>query len=318
MPFLDAALAFALTMFVAATCIAQIVRILQHVARLRNKELQKMLVEYFNNDLQPVVTREFNRLKKGAASAVSANLSKTSNDDNLGLFEKEELTSLIEVSTAELTERLKRSEFGAKLFSALGDEAQTIFDELGRRYEVVGDKFTESFRKHSRWWATGVALVLALVVNIDSIHIANSYIRNASLREGVIAQMDAIVTKYDVQVASLKDSVSDSTVAPLKQAVGDSKEQINLLKSAGFPIGWSNFPHSIIKGKTSKSDEKIGTKGDEKSDTKGDWMMWLLGIILTAFFAGFLGAPFWYDTITGISRLTAQAGRKSTARPANT
>jgi hypothetical protein len=188
MPILDAALAFALTMLVVATVVTQIVRFMRNTAKLRNDELHKMLTEYFSKELKPVVQREVNKLKKNISDDVAEELVKTADKLNTSeLFEKEELTKLIEVSTDKLTERLKESEFGQTLLTKLGDQAQATFDKLGRRYEVVGDKFTDTFRKKSRLWATCVALVLALVFNIDSIHILNSYIRNEGMRQIVIA-----------------------------------------------------------------------------------------------------------------------------------
>jgi len=75
MPFLDAALAFALTMLVVATVVTQIVRLLKTTAKLRRKGLQDMLTVYFNNELNPVVKRELNRVNKKVTSDVSTKLS---------------------------------------------------------------------------------------------------------------------------------------------------------------------------------------------------------------------------------------------------
>lgn len=310
---LDAALAFALTMLVVATVVTQIVRLLRNTAKLRNSELQKMLKEYFDKELQPVVQRELNRLKThvktNVTNKVASELVKTANNlKESELFSQNELGTLVEVSTEELMEQLKRSTLGQKLLTELGDQAQAVFDELGRRYEVVGGKFTESFRKHSRLWTTGVALVLALVINIDSVHIADSYIRNKGMRQGVIVQMDAIVEDYTALVESLeKEKGKDSfTKEELEQAFGDSKKQLDVLKSLGFPIGWSYFPHSVFQEEESKD--------FKQRNNFGGWIMWVLGILLTALLAG-LGAPFWYDTVTGISRvvLRARAVKKPSA-----
>lgn len=307
MPILDAALAFALTMLVVATAVTQIVRFMRNTAKLRRSELQEMLTVYFNEELKPVVMRELNRVNKKVDSDVSTKLTEAAKEfSESELFDEVELAKLIEVSTDELTERLKRSTLGQKLLTELGDEAQTIFDELGRRYEVVGDKFTESFRKYSRRWATVVALILALAVNIDSIHIAKSYIRNESLREGTVAQMDAIVAKYDAKVASLDDAGGEGTRAALEQSLIDNREQIESLTSIGFPIGWSYFPHAGWQHRPPKD--------FERRNDFGGWVMWFLGILLTAVLAG-LGSPFWYDTVTGISRVAqrARAVKKPTA-----
>ena len=75
MLFLDAALAFALTMLVVETAVTQIVSLLRTTANLRRDKLQKMLTEYFNNKLNPVVKRELNRVNKKVTSDVSIKLS---------------------------------------------------------------------------------------------------------------------------------------------------------------------------------------------------------------------------------------------------
>jgi len=301
MPILDAALAFALTMLVVALGVTQVVRLLRNTAKLRSAELQRMLTEYFGKELQPVVQREMNRLTKSVTKEAASELIQIANDLNESeLFDQTELATLIEVSTEDLTERLIRSPLGQKLLIELGDQAKAVFDDLGRRYEVIGDKFTESFRKHSRRWATGVALVLALAVNIDSVHIADLYIRNEGIRQGVIAQMDAFVEDYNDLVESLekeegKDSVTKEEV---EQAFSDSQEQLDILTSVGFPIGWSYFPHSGL--------QRGETNDFQRRNNFGGWVMWLLGILLTALLAG-RGAPFWYETITGISRIVQRA-----------
>lgn len=294
MPILDAALAFALTMLVVATAVSQIVRLGQKIAKLRSAELRKMLTDYFGKELQPVVQREMNRLKKNITEKVASELAETANNlKESEVFDEDELATLIEVSTEELTERLKRSSMGQKLLTELGAEAQAVFDELGRRYEVIGDKFTASFRNKSRKWATGIALVLAIAFNIDSLHILDSYIRNEGMRESVIAQRDAFVDDYNALVESLeKEEGKDSvTKAELEQSFSDSQKQLDVLTSVGFPVGWSYVPNS-----------------------PEGWVMWVFGILLTAGLAG-LGAPFWFDTVTGISRVAqrARAARKAAA-----
>ncbi len=301
MHFLDAVLAFALTMLIVATVVTHIVRFLRNTAKLRSSELQKMLTEYFDKELQPIVRRELVRLNKNIKDQVAAELVDTADNVNESkLFNQDELTTLIEVSTEELTERLKRSTLGQKLMKELGDQAQTVFNELGRRYEVVGDKFTESFRKNSRKWATGVALVLALSLNIDSIHILDSYIRNANMSQGVIAQRDAFVEDYNALVESLeKEEGNDSvTKEELAYAFSDSQEQLDVLTSVSFPIGWSYFPHSGL--------QEVKSKDFQRRNNFSGWLTWLFGILFTSGLAG-LGAPFWHDTVTGISRVAQKA-----------
>ena len=52
----------------------------------------------------------------------------------------------------------------------------------------------------------------------------------------------------------------------------------------------------------------------ENRNNLGGWVLWLLGVLLTAVLAG-LGAPCWSDTASGIARL-AQKTRSGKKAPA--
>jgi hypothetical protein len=296
MPILDTALAFALTMLVVATVVTTIVSALKNTAKLRNAVLNEMLKEYFYTEFKPVIERELCRLKKDLSQEAAIQLnSKAANLRRNVPFSQAELARLVRVTTEELTERLKRSDFGRELLSELGDKAQPVFDELAKRYEVLGDKYTDSFRSRSRNWAMLVALALALVFNIDSIHMVDSYIRHEGMRQAVIAQRDAFEQDYNTLVASLDGSDDSATISrqQLEESFSNSRAQLNILTNAGFPIGPTYFPHVCREdGETLECRQR---------NSLGGWALWVFGIGLTAGLAG-LGAPFWYDAVRGISR----------------
>jgi hypothetical protein len=307
---LDIALAFALTMLVVAMVATRVVRILNHVLRLRNDEFNKMLKEYFEKELHPVITRESHRLKKRIDDNIAAQFTNAAKELQIkDIFHNEELGKLVEASTEELIERLKRSSLGQKLLTELGEEANIVFNELGRRYEVVGEKFTESFKKHSRYWATIVAFFLALTFNVDSIYILDSYIKSEGMRQNVIAQRDALIESYNGLKKSLEQDTEKAAVTKtdLENAFGDFKEEINVFENGAFPIGWSHFPHSALMGD--------GSDDFKFRNSDSGWIMWVAGIILTAFLGG-LGAPFWYDTVSGVAHFTQRTRtRNQTRRP---
>jgi hypothetical protein len=314
MPYLDAALAFALTMLVVATLVTQIVRVIKNTAEVRREGLKNMLTEYFNSEFKPVVQRELNRLTTTVDANVVKGLGEALATYNCSSeISKAEQEMLVDISTEELLERLKRSGYGQKLLTDLGDKAQAVFDELGKRYVVVGYKFTESFRKNSMVWATAIALVLALVINIDGIYISNAYINNAALSQAVIAQKDAFVADYNTLSKKLeKEKGKDSfTKSELEQAFKDSREQLKVVTGAGFPVGWSYFPHAFFKGDTR---EEWGSSQDFKNRNNcWGWFTWVLGILITGGLAG-LGGPFWYDFVAGISRVV-QSTRAAAKQP---
>lgn len=295
MPYLDAALAFALTMLAVATLVTQLVRFGQHLAGLRTRVLNQMLVQYFSTELKPVLERELKRLQNQITSQVAGDVLSLAGRLDVSLaFSSQELKTLTEVSAEEIVERLKRSSMGLKLLGELGDQAENIFKELARRYEIVGEQFTQSFRTHSRLWATGVALVLAFALNIDSLFIADTYIKNQGMREAVIAQKDSLQQGYQDLANKLEQEQGRTEISKqeFEQAFADAHAQMDIFTISGFPIGASYFPFSCGKNPESS---------DCKSrNTPLGITLWLLGCILTSLLAG-LGGPFWYDVVSGVS-----------------
>jgi hypothetical protein len=318
MPILDAALAFALTMLVVSTVITAIVGFLQTLAKTRRNVMKEMLEEYYKKELQPVIKREMIRITGAANNELAAELEKLASEINTSkLFTDKEIKNLVEASTSEITERLKRSDLGTKLLTDVKTEADTIFDELGKRYEAIGDKFSASFRTKSRLWASGVALILALALNIDSIFIMDSYIKNQGMRDVVIAQRDTIEQNYKDLVASFDAQKETATKEDVEKAFSESQRQITTLTGIGFPIGWTYFPHvgwTINKAKDNQTEndkdkiEQAAQEYQSKNNPRG-WTFWVLGILLTAGLAG-LGGSFWYDAVSGVSRAADIARKK--------
>lgn len=298
MPILDAALAFALTMLVVAMLVTQIVRLLQAAAKLRKSGMEQMLKEFFDHEFEPVVLSELSRLKKKVTDDAYAELGKVAKGVDLSkILPPDKLAKLVHLPAEELIEHLKRSEFGQKIQEELSDDAQGVFDQLEKRYEVVGQKFTASFRAHSRIWATGIALLVALAINIDSIHIAETYIQYENVSQEVIAKLDTLGANTEKSAADSNASDHSNPAAGISEAIAAGQSEFTTLTGSGFPIGWSQFPYS--------GTEPTGGKGSVVEA----WIFWILGILLTAVLAG-LGAPFWYDAVTGISRV-AQGARSS-------
>jgi hypothetical protein len=319
MPYLDAALAFALTMLAVSTLVTQIVRLFRNTAKLRRQGLQDMLKDFFSNELQPVIQRELNRLKltvgDQVVNGIKETLAKFDASPQLTKAVEEKLTDM---TTEEIAERLKRTELGQRLLTDLGDKAQAVFDELGKRYEAAGRRATESFRSKSRWWSLGVGVIVAFALNIDSIFIANTYMKNEGMRQAVIAQKDSLEAGYTelegkLEADEKKDSISKDE---FDQAFQDAKAQLDIFTSAGFPIGYNYYPYVCLKEpETSICTERGMPASITVAGRKiplGD-LNWFIGIILTSLLAG-LGGPFWYDVVAGISR-AVQSTRAAAKKP---
>ncbi len=336
MPLLDAALAFSLTMLVVATIVTQLVEIIQRIFELRSKDLQKLVTEFGNQELIPILDRELQRfvtagvagastisdnlLREAAGTAAAANLREfdiaqkpleselrkllgltVPNQPALGARLAAETdtprevtqTTRVHISTQELIEGIKKSDIGKEIYTKLGDKAQKVFDEVGRRYEEVGEKFTAAFRNNARRIGTGVAFGLALLLNIDSVHLLKSYISNPQLRESTIAQMPEITKRLDeLEQATKERAKTDDAVKNLKASIGAMKSDVSDLTSSTLPIGPSQYPYFPYSCKM--------------PPTGTTCMLWIMGIVMTGLLAG-LGSPFWYDVVRGLSQLTQRS-----------
>lgn len=311
MSFLAVALAFVLTMLVVATIVTQVVNLIQGMGRVRSAHLRTMLTEYVEKELHPVVRRELCRVRQDLSEEVAEEIHELAGrvrmairpretepiePETEALFDEDELVSIVDVTTEELTEKLKRSSFGRRVFTELGDRADTMFAELGHRFDLLGEKYSERFRAHTRRWAKIVALLLAVVVNIDSIRIINVFIRNDELTNSVVAELDAYVAEQiePVKLESIERSAQDDPVTAIKEDLRRVEAQINVLANSGVPVGWGYFPHSMVFGE------------DNRKTSAAEWFTWILGVLLTTVLAG-LGAPFWYDTLSGLTRAVRRA-----------
>lgn len=301
MPILDALLAFSLTMLVIASTVNILLTLLLRVSKLRSTQLQAMLEDYYDNHVGKVVEREVKRVggkvngdavKEVNDLAAKHNLSDVLSEGELGKIES--------LGTDDFVERLKRSKLGHGLIEKLGDEADSVIKELGKNYEQVGKKFSASFRGRTKMWGTGVALVLAFAFNIDSVHLMDTYLKDATVRNNIVAQMDAIVASKQPAV---DDSSPQVTTEQINQSIDSSSQQLSLLTDMGLPSSYQNFPYCQLE-----ADKKSNCSAQRSSVLK--WFFWLLGIILTGVLAG-LGAPFWYDLVTNVAKVTQRSKQSS-------
>lgn len=312
MPLLEAALVrdsvliFLLTIFVFSLFVTQVLRIF-NIQKLRSKAFQELLEDYFKFEFQPVVQRELQRLRKELKlqeKLVSELNNKAAKLNAKTIFTEHELAIFTDMTTEELIERLKRSALGHQLLMELGDKAKDIFDEHGKRYEVVADRATHALRSRMAQLSTFIALVLAVLLNIDSIFIAKTYLNSESNLLAVTSQKDAFVKGYNALAEVLKEEGKDSlTRLEFERAFQESQEQLNTVPVVGFPIGWSYFPYSYFKGNND------GPGDYQERNTPLGWLSWWLGILLTGVLAG-LGAPFWYDVAAGITNAVRAAANK--------
>jgi hypothetical protein len=213
------------------------------------------------------------------------------------------------------------------LLSKTNITIEELNKEIDKIYDNAMERLTAGFKKYAQILSFGIAFVLALILNLDTIDItlnlyknkeeaekiaglalaATSQIqRNESGKIVLMNDKDIPLAEFNVAPADKADitilndtTLSDSGKVKLlmKEIKSNSEQAVSsykILIDLGIPMGWSknNMPQ---KG-----------KDDPYALIFALWLLKLMGILMTAF-ATSLGAPFWFDVLNKVSPLRKQA-----------
>jgi len=188
--------------------------------------------------------------------------------------------------------------------------------------------FTDSMDRLSGWYKRRaqlvtflIGLVLALILNVDTINVTISLWREPTLRQAIVAQADTYVQQYRETPAPTKMPVPDAaietpttgvptqTVVDPAEAIADLKEDLTVLN---IPLGWTLTPFDTGDKQCtfipSNDTQVLGFSGKNElgepvckyiSNFPKDWSSGLskfFGLLMTGA-ATAQGAPFWFDIL---------------------
>jgi hypothetical protein len=178
----------------------------------------------------------------------------------------------------------ERSEFDAILEHVPGDRLRGAFKALHGRaddvqhFEALAEQwYDDSMERVSGWykrrafimiWAMG--LLIALVLNADTIRIGRALWTDKPVRDAVIQQARRVALNPEV----------DPTTQKPKDQLTTASDTVSKLESLKVPMGW---------------------RGDWPPKGWG-WLAKIIGLLLTGA-ALSLGAPFWFDLLSKVARL---------------
>jgi hypothetical protein len=169
-----------------------------------------------------------------------------------------------------------------------GDDLERVTKHLVDWYDTAMDRVSGRFKRRSQHWLLWLGLATALLLNINTLTIADSLSKNATLRRAVVVQAE-------VQARA----ASAPTTATLNPA--------DEIRKLGLPIGWSQ----------SAVDDLLRPMQCCARTQRALAMLQIgLGYLLTAL-AITLGAPFWFDALNRLMviRATVKPREKSPEEP---
>jgi hypothetical protein len=167
-------------------------------------------------------------------------------------------------------------------------------------YDAMMDRVSGWYKRRTAVVMLVLGFVLAAVVNVDTISLANALVRDGALRSSLIAAAQQRLT------TPLPAAPGANLTPELRaSAAADSLQQARAaVGSLGFPIGW-----------VAPTTDNTGDSRRMPTDAAG-WLLKALGILLTGF-AISQGSPFWFDLLNKfmVVRSTVKPSEKSREQP---
>jgi hypothetical protein len=169
-----------------------------------------------------------------------------------------------------------------RALNALLTEANGDLDAFKAKLEEwfndAMDRVSGWYKRCTQYWLVGIAMVLAIACNIDSIHILLALSSDPKLSQSLVDVASQQIKNQSPPQDLLKE---DPTKLPMNLKA--FRDDLELLRGLSLPIGWG------------------GTQPDYFAKQR---LTTILGWILTALAAS-LGAPFWFDTLSRIVNVRA-------------
>jgi len=181
------------------------------------------------------------------------------------------------------------------------------------------DRLSGTYKRKAQVTAFIIGLILALLLNVDSISVATSLWREPTLRQAIIAQAQS----YTLPAAS---QGSTATVSPLQNILALETQ----LQALNIPFGWTFASFNTAGHQCSLLPIKAGQIwGIPSRDSQAQpvclrfsnlppdiisWLIKLLGMLMTAAAAA-QGAPFWFDILGKLVNVRGTGTNPSEQQP---
>ena len=231
------------------------------------------------------------------------------------------------------------------------DAVNVVLKDVTQKFEAFGKEASVYFEGRARLLSVAVAIALAFLAHVDAVDLFKTYLRDPNARAKVIEQSEAVTAQYKAakEAADALKAIDpkDASAAPpdvkaqmekIKQdwteAIGKADATVKQYADLGVPLGWND--ERIERAKmyelvwTCKDPNKKEGEGFTslwKDCGKNQWRREIWGQVPTSpgvwfylFLGGLLvglGAPFWYNAVTGLTNIR-NAARGTTSADAQT
>lgn len=188
------------------------------------------------------------------------------------------------------------------------EEAEGKIEEW---FKDAMDRTSSVFRANMRWISLAVGLILAVVLNIDSLYIAKTLWDDPVLRESVATtaqNTDLTAMQNTVDTAQTNaNSNGETTTADVSASIAAATQTLDQIQNLRLPIAWSFEDLSKVDKSNSTEAEKLTDNRYLWNYMPGNNPDWLAMLIMKIFGLGITtvavaqGAPFWFGILRQLS-----------------
>jgi len=207
------------------------------------------------------------------------------------------------------TENIELARTLELVLSGLDSKSLETPDSVAKYHKNLSDWFDTVMAQASGWykgrarvWSFIIGFVLAIIFNVDTLHITQQLWREPTLRAVIVAHAENQARAPQPEIANLTQTFEDLAI----------------------PVGWNTVPaqdSSICSWPPVQPDQRPGvySAGECRELTNlpkwGDpygWFLKVFGLVVTGL-AAMQGAPFWFEVLRKVLSIRAQP---TTAPPA--
>jgi hypothetical protein len=174
---------------------------------------------------------------------------------------------------------------------AAGD-AEALQRRIESWFDDSMDRLTGEYKRHTQAWMIGLALVAAVVLNVDSISLARTLWTDPAVRSAMVGAAQQYV-----------DRNGQATAADAQQKLQDARCALEKLP---LPIGWTlqtpkkmDPPPACAAVALQITDFQDVMQAVKERLSSNAWIWMIIGWLLTALAVSF-GAPFWFDALKNL------------------
>jgi len=189
------------------------------------------------------------------------------------------------------TMRYQFSDFAEKVN---GESRPEGLVEIAEWFDGQMERVSGWYKRYTQKVLLLVAFIATILLNADTLMIANMLWNDSVVRDAVVAEAEATVKNpraHDGDYASAVNTSADEVDDPCRGCRTSAVDvAMNNRKSRPFPVGWATPSTGMYEEVRSLPNTMAG------------WIYKIVGILLTTVLVS-LGAPFWFDILSKLVNL---------------